>query len=353
MKRPSDRSSHSLVGATGGEELVSICRPDPEDERGQLIGAGDGEDCGEKDLSRGGVAGSGAGDGDSSPSATGEKKRRLSVQQVKALERNFEVENKLEPEKKVQLAKELGLQPRQVAVWFQNRRARWKTKQLERDYALLKSDYDSLQLSLEALRVDNRALLAEIKQLRAKLTEEEAPRPNAALAVKEEPAASASDNKVVSSEAEEEIIEAELEVDEVAPLPNFINKDGSSTDSSDSSDIVNANGEDNHTTTASHPHHRDMDDQFPSSDQHQLLGSPPSPMGPFDGGGTRCYPNILPFYQHSHFQLLSSSTPPPLPPLLRMADDHNFVVVHEPSSGNLFSDDQLPALHWCCPDNWS
>ncbi|CAA6664993.1 unnamed protein product [Spirodela intermedia] len=227
------------------------------------------------------------------PGATGEKKRRLSVQQVKALERNFEVENKLEPEKKVQLAKELGLQPRQVAVWFQNRRARWKTKQLERDYALLKSDYDSLQLSLEALRVDNRALLAEIKQLRAKLTEEEAPRPNAALAVKEEPAASASNNKVISSEAEEEIIEAELEVDEVAPLPNFINKDGSSTDSSDSSDI------------------------------------------------------------HSHFQLLSSSTPPPLPPLLRMADDHNFVVVHEPSSGNLFSDDQLPALHWCCPDNWS
>ncbi|KAK9116930.1 hypothetical protein Sjap_015877 [Stephania japonica] len=37
-----------------------------------------------------------------------EKKRRLSVDQVKALEKNFEVENKLEPERKVKLAQELG-----------------------------------------------------------------------------------------------------------------------------------------------------------------------------------------------------------------------------------------------------
>lgn len=44
------------------------------------------------------------------------KKRRLSITQVQFLEKSFEVENKLEPERKVQLAKEIGLQPRQVAT---------------------------------------------------------------------------------------------------------------------------------------------------------------------------------------------------------------------------------------------
>lgn len=72
------------------------------------------------------------------------KKRRLSVQQVRSLETSFENESKLEPERKMQLAAELGLQPRQVAVWFQNRRARWKTKQLERDYDDLKQQYEEV-----------------------------------------------------------------------------------------------------------------------------------------------------------------------------------------------------------------
>ena len=91
-----------------------------------------------------------------------EKKRRLSVDQVKALERNFEVENKLEPERKVKLAQELGLQPRQVAVWFQNRRARWKTKQLERDYGVLKANFDTLKHNYESLQHDKDDLLKQV-----------------------------------------------------------------------------------------------------------------------------------------------------------------------------------------------
>ena len=96
----------------------------------------------------------------------GEKKRRLSTEQVRALERSFEVENKLEPERKARLARDLGLQPRQVAVWFQNRRARWKTKQLERDYNALRHSYDTLRQDHDALRRDKDALLAEVTRRR-------------------------------------------------------------------------------------------------------------------------------------------------------------------------------------------
>ncbi|KFK30396.1 hypothetical protein AALP_AA7G255800 [Arabis alpina] len=102
-----------------------------------------------------------------------EKKRRLRVDQVKALEKNFELENKLEPERKTKLAQELGLQPRQVAVWFQNRRARWKTKQLEKDYGVLKSQYDSLRHNFDSLRRDNDSLLLEISKIKGKITGEE------------------------------------------------------------------------------------------------------------------------------------------------------------------------------------
>ncbi|PKA56141.1 Homeobox-leucine zipper protein HOX20 [Apostasia shenzhenica] len=97
------------------------------------------------------------------------KKRRLGTEQVRALERSFEVENKLEPERKARLALELGLQPRQVAVWFQNRRARWKTKQLERDFAGMKSRYDSLRLDFDSLRRENQSLISQLAGLKSKL----------------------------------------------------------------------------------------------------------------------------------------------------------------------------------------
>lgn len=92
-----------------------------------------------------------------------DKKRRLSSNQVKTLERNFEAVNKLEPERKAKLAEELGLQPRQVAIWFQNRRARYKTKQLEREYSILRSDYDSLKLDHDNLEQEKEALMAEVR----------------------------------------------------------------------------------------------------------------------------------------------------------------------------------------------
>ncbi|CAN6477528.1 unnamed protein product [Victoria cruziana] len=104
---------------------------------------------------------------------TAEKKRRLTPEQVHLLERSFEAENKLEPERKSQLARKLGLQPRQVAVWFQNRRARWKTKQLERDYDLLKSAYDSLTSDYQGLVKENEKLKSEVASLQGKLRAKE------------------------------------------------------------------------------------------------------------------------------------------------------------------------------------
>ncbi|CAH8326980.1 unnamed protein product [Eruca vesicaria subsp. sativa] len=99
-------------------------------------------------------------------SQMGEKKRRLNMEQVKTLEKNFETANKLEPERKMQLARALGLQPRQVAIWFQNRRARWKTKQLEKDYDTLKRQFDSLKAENDLLQTHNQKLQAEIMGLK-------------------------------------------------------------------------------------------------------------------------------------------------------------------------------------------
>lgn len=92
----------------------------------------------------------------------GEKKRRLNVEQVKTLELNFEMGTKLEPERKMQLARALGLQPRQIAIWFQNRRARWKTKQLEKDFDVLKRQFDDIKSENEALQAQNKKLQAEV-----------------------------------------------------------------------------------------------------------------------------------------------------------------------------------------------
>lgn len=88
--------------------------------------------------------------------------RRFTNQQIKSLETIFQSESKLEPRKKLQLAKDLGLQPRQVAIWFQNKRARWKSKQLERDYNMLRASYDSLSSRFDILTKENQSLTLQV-----------------------------------------------------------------------------------------------------------------------------------------------------------------------------------------------
>lgn len=81
-----------------------------------------------------------------------EKKKRLTSDQLESLERSFQEEIKLDPDRKMKLSRELGLQPRQIAVWFQNRRARWKSKQLELLYDALKQEYDAVSRDKQKLQ---------------------------------------------------------------------------------------------------------------------------------------------------------------------------------------------------------
>ncbi|ESW28902.1 hypothetical protein PHAVU_002G027200 [Phaseolus vulgaris] len=92
------------------------------------------------------------------------KKRKLSAEQVNLLEQNFGNEHKLESERKDKLALELGLDPRQVAVWFQNRRARWKNKKLEEEYSNLKKSH-------EATLLEKCRLETEVLKLKDQLSE--------------------------------------------------------------------------------------------------------------------------------------------------------------------------------------
>jgi len=88
--------------------------------------------------------------------------KRFSDEQIKSLETMFETETRLEPRKKLQLARELGLQPRQVAIWFQNKRARWKSKQLEREYNKLQNSYNNLASKFESMKKERQTLLIQV-----------------------------------------------------------------------------------------------------------------------------------------------------------------------------------------------
>ncbi|KAK9039675.1 hypothetical protein V6N11_014869 [Hibiscus sabdariffa] len=94
------------------------------------------------------------------------KKRKLTQKQVELLELNFGNEHKLESERKDRIASEVGLDPRQVAVWFQNRRARWKNKKMEEEYNKLKSLHETALL-------DKCRLESEVVKLKEQLVEAE------------------------------------------------------------------------------------------------------------------------------------------------------------------------------------
>lgn len=84
------------------------------------------------------------------------KKRRLSEDQVEFLEKSFMADRKLDTGRKIKLAEEAGLDPKQVAVWFQNRRTRWKCKKMEEDYNKFRSLHDTDIVQIHLLEAEVR-----------------------------------------------------------------------------------------------------------------------------------------------------------------------------------------------------
>lgn len=91
---------------------------------------------------------------------TPRKKLRLTKEQSHLLEESFRKNHTLNPKQKECLAMQLKLRPRQVEVWFQNRRARSKLKQTEMECEYLKRWFGSLT-------EQNRRLQREVEELRA------------------------------------------------------------------------------------------------------------------------------------------------------------------------------------------
>ncbi|KAJ4830296.1 hypothetical protein Tsubulata_042246 [Turnera subulata] len=91
-------------------------------------------------------------------------KKRLAKDQLRLLETSFNTNQKLTTEVKFELARELGLPPRQVAIWYQNRRARRKADTME-------DDYKKIQMDLGDVLAGNIRLDKEVGKLRKELNE--------------------------------------------------------------------------------------------------------------------------------------------------------------------------------------
>ncbi|XP_021894295.1 homeobox-leucine zipper protein ATHB-52-like [Carica papaya] len=91
-----------------------------------------------------------------------QENKRLTQDQLMLLEKSFNTNHNLNTERKLKLAQMLGLPPRKVAIWYQNRRARQKTHTIE-------LDYKTLQLELDNVLAEKTRLEKEVDILRHQL----------------------------------------------------------------------------------------------------------------------------------------------------------------------------------------
>lgn len=100
----------------------------------------------------------GGGDGDNKNKKKKRKKyHRHTADQIKEMEALFKESPHPDEKQRQQLSKQLGLAPRQVKFWFQNRRTQIKAIQERHENSLLKSE-------MERLRDENKAMRETIKK---------------------------------------------------------------------------------------------------------------------------------------------------------------------------------------------
>ncbi|KAF9679212.1 hypothetical protein SADUNF_Sadunf07G0116500 [Salix dunnii] len=90
------------------------------------------------------------------------RKKRLDSDQRRILEASFNANQKLKAEHKIKLARQIGLPPRQVEIWYQNRRAKNKNNAMEHDYK-------NVMLELGNVMAENIRLEKQVSMLKHEL----------------------------------------------------------------------------------------------------------------------------------------------------------------------------------------
>ncbi|KDP32129.1 hypothetical protein JCGZ_12590 [Jatropha curcas] len=161
VKKSFDHQESSIVVGVVGAELFS--QASPHNSHSAVSSFSSGRVKRERDLSSEEIeverVSSRVSDEDEDGTNT-RKKLRLTKEQSALLEESFKQHSTLNPKQKQALARQLNLRPRQVEVWFQNRRARTKLKQTEVDCEFLKK-------CCETLTDENRRLQKELQELKA------------------------------------------------------------------------------------------------------------------------------------------------------------------------------------------
>ncbi|KAJ6672742.1 HOMEOBOX-LEUCINE ZIPPER PROTEIN MERISTEM L1 [Salix viminalis] len=103
--------------------------------------------------SAGGGSGGGGGDHDSSdPQRRKKRYHRHTAHQIQKLESMFKEYPHPDEKQRLQLSRELGLAPRQIKFWFQNRRTQMKAQHERADNSTLRAENDKIRCENIAIR---------------------------------------------------------------------------------------------------------------------------------------------------------------------------------------------------------